>query len=72
MTGMTWRRVVPVFFCTGCAWATSGRVIDHPCLHVGVRPAAECGLGGCDGAGMTLRVSAYWPEPCPSRAAAPP
>jgi hypothetical protein len=38
------------------AWWDTGSLVRGPCQHVGVRPAAECGQQGCDGAGVTLQV----------------
>ena len=44
------------------AWASTGRLVDTPALHVGLRPAVELDPeGGLNwGAGATLQVTVSW------------
>jgi hypothetical protein len=52
-----------VLILTGCAvyssWASSGRLVEGRCLHVGARPASD-GVGDY---AATLQVSHEW-GPC--------
>lgn len=43
----------------GCAWwGGRGRVVTTDCVHVGLRPAAACSEGSCEGGALTLQVTA--------------
>ena len=55
-------RLLPLFALVSCATVlATGRAWQDPCgRSVGVRPAAECGVGGCDGAGVTVQARGAW------------
>jgi len=49
------------FIVTNCAhWAATGRVIDRPCVHAGIRPASDA----IDEWAFTVQVTADPEVPC--------
>jgi hypothetical protein len=42
---------------TAQTWWSTGRLVNKPHLHMGVRPQMSCGPTSCDGVGVTLQVS---------------
>jgi hypothetical protein len=51
-----------------CAtWARTGRIINDPCIHVGVRPASD-GLGDY---AVTVQITTDWPARCYATDAGP-
>ena len=48
-----------VLVCNCSHWAATGRVVDRPCVHVGVRPAADA----ADEWAFTIQVTHEW-GPC--------
>lgn len=59
---MRWRAVflaLPFFF--ACAtWSNTGRIVNDPCVHVGVRPASDT-VGN---EAITVQVTTDWPFKC--------
>lgn len=57
---MKWRAAVLALplLCCG-TWTQTGRLVDDPCVHVGVRPATDL-----SGAAVTLQVTTDWPGKC--------
>src|SRR5579864_7319509 len=59
---MRWRAAVlalPLLLC--CAtWTQTGRLVDDPCVHVGVRPASD----GFGDVATTFQVTTDWPQKC--------
>ena len=54
--------LVSLSACAG--WARSGRLVDQPCLHVGVRPASDAAGNWA----VTVQVTTDWPARCRRRA----
>jgi hypothetical protein len=54
------------FWSIGCAWASTGRIVDGPCTHLGVRPAdlAMVDDEAPEARGVSVRVTTDWPV-CP-------
>lgn len=58
---MRWRAAflaLPLMCCA--TWTKTGRVVNDPCVHVGVRPASD-GLGDF---AVTVQVTTDWPRRC--------
>jgi hypothetical protein len=50
-------RWLPLVLAACSTWTQTGSVVRTPCDHLGARPATECGVSGCDGAGVTVQWS---------------
>ena len=51
------------FGAVGCAWASSGRIVDGPCTHVGIRPTDLSMVDdeAPEAHGVSVRVTTDWP-----------
>jgi hypothetical protein len=59
---MRWRAVffaMPLFLACS-TWTRTGRVVNEPCVHLGVRPA----LDGSGNYAATVQLSTDWPMQC--------
>lgn len=64
--GLSSTLIGATFWSIGCAWASTGRVVDGPCTHIGVRPTdlAMVNDEAPEARGVSVRVTTDWPV-CP-------
>jgi hypothetical protein len=52
--------MLALLFISCATWTETGRLVNNPCLHVGLRPATD----GAGNGAATLQISTDWPAPC--------